>query len=77
MKKSDSNFTIDDFRMGKNQNIQVNPKRYAKFGEFKPIDLLAVAAAREVHDGDVVFAGTGLPMLAIALAQLTTAPTAT
>ena len=58
MKKSDSNFTIDDFRMGKNQNIQVNPKRYAKFGEFKPIDLLAVAAAREVHDGDVVFAGT-------------------
>lgn len=48
----------------------------AKTGEFKPIDLLAVAAAREVSDGDVVFAGTGLPMLAIGLAQRTTAPQA-
>ncbi len=44
--------------------------------EFKPIDLLAVAASREVTDGDVVFAGTGLPMLAIGLAQLTGAPNA-
>ncbi|QGU00079.1 3-oxoadipate CoA-transferase subunit B [Candidatus Syntrophocurvum alkaliphilum] len=49
---------------------------YAKQGEFKPIDLLAVAAAREVNDQDVVFAGTGLPMLAIMVAQLTTAPNA-
>lgn len=47
---------------------------FAKVGEFKPIDLLAVAAAREVNDGDIVFTGTGLPMLAITLAQLTTAP---
>jgi glutaconate CoA-transferase subunit B len=47
---------------------------YAKVGEFKPIDLLAAAAAREVNDGDVVFAGTGLPMLAITLAQYTHAP---
>ncbi|MDO4540492.1 MAG: CoA-transferase [Syntrophomonadaceae bacterium] len=49
---------------------------YVGPGDFKPIDLLAVAAAREVRDGDIVFAGTGLPMLAIALAQLTTAPNA-
>jgi glutaconate CoA-transferase subunit B len=49
---------------------------YAKIGEYKPIDLLAAAAAREVRDGDVVFAGTGLPMLAIALAQLEQAPNA-
>lgn len=49
---------------------------YAKIGEFKPIDLLAVSAAREVTDGEVVFAGTGLPMLAIMLAQKTTAPNA-
>lgn len=49
---------------------------YVKPGEFKPIDLLAVAAAREVMDGEVVFAGTGLPMLAIMLAQLTIAPNA-
>ena len=49
---------------------------YARIGEYKPIDLLAAAAAREVRDGDVVFAGTGLPMLAIALAQLEQAPNA-
>ena len=36
--------------------------------------LLAVAACREVNDGDIVFAGTGLPMMSIALAQLTNAP---
>ncbi len=47
---------------------------YAQIGEFKPIDLLAVSAAREVTDGEVVFAGTGLPMLAVMLAQKTTAP---
>lgn len=49
---------------------------YCKPSEYKPIDLLAVAAAREVHDGDVVFAGTGLPMLAITLAQHEQAPNA-
>ncbi|MFO7802808.1 MAG: CoA-transferase [Desulfovermiculus sp.] len=43
-------------------------------GEYQPIDMLAVAAAREVFDGDIVFAGTGLPMLAMSLAQLSTAP---
>jgi glutaconate CoA-transferase subunit B len=26
-------------------------------------ELMAVAAAREIRDGEVVFAGTGLPML--------------
>ena len=49
---------------------------YAKQGEYKGADLLAVAAAREVNDGDVVFAGTGLPMLAIMLAQKKNAPNA-
>jgi len=48
-----------------------------KPGEYRPIDLLAVAASREVRDGDVIFAGTGLPMLAIMLAQNTHAPKAT
>lgn len=50
-------------------------KGYSKIGEFKPMDLLACAAAREVRDGEIVFAGTGLPMLAIMLAQHTQAPT--
>jgi glutaconate CoA-transferase, subunit B len=38
-------------------------------------ELMAVAAAREIRDGEVVFAGTGLPMLGAMLAQHTHAPT--
>ncbi|MFA7278840.1 MAG: CoA-transferase [Sterolibacterium sp.] len=37
-------------------------------------ELMAVTAAREIHDAEVVFAGTGLPMLATMLAQRTHAP---
>ena len=37
-------------------------------------ELMAVAAAREIEDGEVVFAGTGLPMLGAMLAQRTHAP---
>lgn len=37
-------------------------------------ELMAVAAAREIKDGEVVFAGTGLPMLGVMLAQRTHAP---
>lgn len=37
-------------------------------------ELMAVIAAREVKDGEVVFAGTGLPMLGVMLAQRTHAP---
>jgi glutaconate CoA-transferase subunit B len=37
-------------------------------------ELMAVAAAREIADGEVVFAGTGLPMLGSMLAQRTHAP---
>ncbi|AFQ45103.1 acyl CoA--acetate/3-ketoacid CoA transferase subunit beta [Desulfosporosinus meridiei] len=53
-----------------------NKQGHSKPGEFKPMDLLACAAAREVKDGEIVFAGTGLPMLAIMVAQHTQAPTA-
>ncbi len=51
-----------------------NNHNYAKPGEYKVMDLLAVAGAREVRDGETVFAGTGLPMLAVTLAQKTNAP---
>ncbi len=37
-------------------------------------ELMAVTAAREIQDGEVVFAGTGLPMLGAMLAQHTHAP---
>jgi glutaconate CoA-transferase subunit B len=37
-------------------------------------ELMAVTAAREIQDGEVVFAGTGLPMLGAMLAQCTHAP---
>jgi len=37
-------------------------------------ELMAVTAAREIKDGEVVFAGTGLPMLGAMLAQRAHAP---
>jgi len=37
-------------------------------------ELMTVAAAREIKNGEVVFAGTGLPMLGAMLAQQTHAP---
>ncbi len=43
-------------------------------GDYTLTELMAVTAAREVGDGETVFAGTGLPMLATMLAQRTHAP---
>jgi glutaconate CoA-transferase subunit B len=37
-------------------------------------EIMAVTAAREIREGEVVFAGTGLPMLSAMLAQRTHAP---
>ncbi len=42
--------------------------------DYTQTELMAVSAAREVRDGEVVFTGTGLPMLAGMLAQHTHAP---
>jgi glutaconate CoA-transferase, subunit B len=36
--------------------------------------MMAVAAARELHDGEIVFVGIGLPNLACNLARATHAP---
>jgi glutaconate CoA-transferase, subunit B len=49
-------------------------KEYARATDYNLADLLCCAAAREVQDNEVVFAGTGLPMVAIMLAQKTHAP---
>ena len=43
-------------------------------GAYTLTELMAVTAAREIQDGEVVFAGTGLPMLGAMLAQHTHAP---
>jgi glutaconate CoA-transferase subunit B len=43
-------------------------------GDYTLTELMAVTAAREIRDGEVVFAGTGLPMLGAMLAQHTHAP---
>ncbi len=47
---------------------------YASPEEYGLADLLCCSASREVQDKEVVFAGTGLPMVAIMLAQKTHAP---
>jgi glutaconate CoA-transferase subunit B len=47
---------------------------YAQPEEYGLADLLCCAASREVADNEIVFAGTGLPMVAIMLAQKTHAP---
>jgi glutaconate CoA-transferase subunit B len=42
--------------------------------DFTPQEMIVVAGARTLPDNKVVFAGTGLPMVAITLAQLTNSP---
>src|SRR5512138_155277 len=44
---------------------------------YSTTELMALAAAREIRDGEVVFAGTGLPMLGAMLAQRRHAPDCT
>jgi glutaconate CoA-transferase subunit B len=43
---------------------------------YTPQELMVVAAAREIRDGEVVFVGMRLPLLAFALAKRTHAPAA-
>src|ERR1700736_1972924 len=44
--------------------------------DYTPQELMVVAAAREIGDGEVVFVGMRLPLLAFSLAKRTHAPTA-
>jgi glutaconate CoA-transferase, subunit B len=44
---------------------------------YMPQELMVVCAARHIHDGEVVFVGMRLPLLAFALAKRTHAPLAT
>lgn len=43
---------------------------------YTPQELMVVAAAREIRDGEIVFVGMRLPLIAFALARETHAPTA-
>jgi len=51
-------------------------KKYAKPEEFTTLELMAVCGARAIKNGEVVFIGTGLPMIAAMLAKRTHAPNA-
>ncbi len=42
--------------------------------EYTPQELMVAAAAREIHDGEVVFVGMRLPLIAFALARRPTRP---
>src|SRR5712692_7067558 len=44
--------------------------------EYSPHELMVAAAARGIHDGEVVFVGMRLPLIAFALAKRTHAPNA-
>lgn len=50
------------------------PNEPAKSGEYILAELMAIAIAHEVRDDDIVFVGTGLPMLGISTANLLNAP---
>ena len=51
-------------------------KEYAKIGEYTSLEMMAVCGARNIKNGEVVFVGTGLPMLAAMLAKRMHAPKA-
>lgn len=50
------------------------PDEPAKTGEFVLPELMAIACSHEVRNDDIVFAGTGLPMVGIMTANLLSAP---
>jgi len=45
--------------------------------EYSPREMMAIAAGRFIKDGDVLFAGTGVAMLAATVAKRIHAPTRT
>ena len=42
----------------------MSEKEYAKIGEYTSLEMMAVCGARNIKNGEIVFVGTGLPMLA-------------
>jgi glutaconate CoA-transferase, subunit B len=50
--------------------------KIAKLDEFNTLELMAVCGSRQIKNGEVVFVGTGLPMVSALLAKRTHAPRA-
>jgi len=51
-------------------------KKYANPKEFTTLELMAVCGSKQIKNGEVVFIGTGLPLIAAMLAKKTHAPKA-
>src|SRR4030043_1409307 len=51
-------------------------KKYAKPEEFTTLELMAVCGSKQIKNGEVVFIGTGLPLIAAMVAKRTHAPDA-
>ena len=49
-------------------------KSYAKPNEFNTLELMAVCGSKQIKNGEVVFIGTGLPLIAAMLAKKMHAP---
>ncbi|MCJ7469452.1 3-oxoadipate--succinyl-CoA transferase subunit B [Candidatus Bathyarchaeota archaeon] len=49
-------------------------KKYVKPEEFTTLELMAVCGSKQIKNGEVVFIGTGLPLIAAMLAKKTHAP---
>jgi glutaconate CoA-transferase, subunit B len=49
-------------------------KKYAKPEEFNTLELMAVCGSKQIKNGEIVFIGTGLPLIAAMLAKKTHAP---
>ena len=49
-------------------------KKYVKPEEFTTLELMAVCGSKQIQNGEVVFIGTGLPLIAAMLAKKTHAP---
>jgi glutaconate CoA-transferase subunit B len=52
--------------------MDIKEKKY--FMEYTPRELMVVCASRQIHDGEHVFVGMRLPLIAFALAKQTHAP---
>src|SRR5690349_1473717 len=80
---SDTNlrrYMVPYFSVSRGDNRSQSKRRQSRGArghmEYTPQELMVAAAAREIRDGEVVFVGMRLPLIAYALARETHAPSA-